>query len=226
MNTQNNKKILIHSKSIALDAIYSKASNESEMCCLVLSDHPNLGGNMNSSIVRLVADCFCDLGFTTLRLNFRPTSSVVKHGKTNPDMSDALDALDWLSMQNPDCSSVWIAGFGYGGDICIRAAMRRPNIDGFISISPSCNSQLDFSSLTPCPNGLIVAGCLDERTDWKISESMANNFVNQKGCEVKFVPMQNADRFYKDSKHELEKNIRDYLIQVIGVRRLEKTAFL
>jgi alpha/beta superfamily hydrolase len=141
-------------------------------------------------------------------------------------MSDALDALDWLLNNNPDCSSVWIAGFGYGGDICIRAAMRRPNIDGFVSISPAFGYQIDFSSLTPCPNGLIVAGCLDETTDWRVCESTSKGFVNQKGSEVKFIPIEGADKTYKDSKHELEKSIKDYLAKVIDFKKIEKVAFV
>ena len=99
-------------------------------------------------------------------------------------MSDALDALDWLSTEDPECTSIWIAGFGYGADISIRAAMRRPNVDGFVSISPTFSSQLDFISLTPCPNGLIVSGCMDDAVDWRFCESMARNFVNQKGSST------------------------------------------
>ena len=226
MNIQNNKKILIHSKSVALDAIYCKASLDSEMCCLILADYPGLGGGMSNSIVRLISDCFNSVGFTTLRLNFRSVVLPPKQGKNNPDMSDALDALDWLSSHHPDCSSIWVAGFGYGGDICIRAAMRRPNIDGFVSVSPTFGSQIDFSSLTPCPNGLIVSGCLDDNVDWRSCESMAKSFVSQKGCEVKFIPIEGADRIYKNCRYELERNIKDYLMQIVGFKKVEKAAFL
>ena len=225
MTIQNNKKILIHSKNTTLNGIYSKSSFDSEICCLILPNHPTVDGNMNNPIVRLISDCFRENGFVTLMLNFHTAFSSgksTKNNSNNQDMSYALDALEWLSAENPDCTSIWVAGFGYGADICIRAAMRRPNIDGFICVSPIFNSQLDFSSLSPCPNGLIIAACEDKSSDWRMCESMAAGFIKQKGCDVKFFPIQGADKNYTETQKLLSSKINSYLADVLDKAKVEK----
>ena len=57
---------------------------------------------------------------------------------------------------NADAKSCWIAGYSFGAWIGMQLLMRRPEIDGFISVAPPANSY-DFSFLAPCPSsGLIV----------------------------------------------------------------------
>lgn len=222
MNIQSNKKILIHSKNTILDGIYARSSYDSETCCLVLPNYPGSDGDINNPIVQLMSDCFYSNGFATLRMNFQNSLQTNKGSKNNPDMSHALDALDWLCIHNPDASSIWVAGYGYGADISLRVAMRRPNVDGFICISPIFNSQLDFSSLTPCPNGLIVAGCEDKMSDWRISESITMNLVKQKGCEVRFLPIEKADKNYLNSKKLLQTKLNNYIVEMIGISEQEQ----
>ena len=58
-------------------------------------------------------------------------------------------------------ASCWIAGFSFGAWIGMQLLMRRPEIEGFISIAPPANLY-DFSFLAPCPSsGLIIHGDKD-----------------------------------------------------------------
>ena len=51
---------------------------------------------------------------------------------------------------NPEAKSCWIAGFSFGAWIGMQLLMRRPEIEGFISICPPANLY-DFSFLAPLP---------------------------------------------------------------------------
>ena len=74
------------------------------------------------------------------------------------ELSDAAAALDWLQALNPDARGCWIAGFSFGAWIGMQLLMRRPEVEGFISIAAPENLY-DFSFLAPCPSsGLIIHG--------------------------------------------------------------------
>ena len=100
--------------------------------------------------------------FSVLRFNFRGVGK--SHGQFDHgvgELVDAAAALDWLQLQNPDASSCWLVGFSFGSWITLQLLMRRPEINGFIAISPPANSY-DFNFLTPCPApGIIITGTKD-----------------------------------------------------------------
>ena len=63
----------------------------------------------------------------------------------------------------PNLRACWVAGFSFGAWIGMQLLMRRPEVEGFISIAPPANLY-DFSFLAPCPSsGLIVHG---EKDAW------------------------------------------------------------
>src|SRR5277367_5243733 len=77
------------------------------------------------------------------------------------ELSDAASALDWAQTINPEARACWVAGFSFGAWIGMQLLMRRPEVEGFISIAPPANLY-DFSFLAPCPSsGLIVHGDKD-----------------------------------------------------------------
>ena len=94
-----------------------------------------------------------------LRFNFRGvgrSQGSFDHGIG--ELSDAAAALDWAQTINPEARACWIAGFSFGAWIGMQLLMRRPEIEGFISVAPPANLY-DFSFLAPCPSsGLIIHG--------------------------------------------------------------------
>ena len=77
------------------------------------------------------------------------------------ELSDAAAALDWLQTLNRESRGCWIAGFSFGAWIGMQLLMRRPEVEGFISVAPPENLY-DFSFLAPCPSsGLIIHGDKD-----------------------------------------------------------------
>ena len=86
---------------------------------------------------------------------------------------------------NKNSRSCWIGGYSFGALISMQLMMRRPEIEGFISISPPANTE-DFSFLAPCPSsGLISHGDADEMIPIETSSKLASKLGAQKNIEVK-----------------------------------------
>ena len=100
------------------------------------------------------------------------------------ELSDAASALDWAQSINPEARSCWIAGFSFGAWIGMQLLMRRPEIEGFISIAPPANLY-DFSFLAPCPSsGLIVHGDKDAVVPHKDVTGLVDKLKTQKGIVI------------------------------------------
>ena len=66
------------------------------------------------------------------------------------ELSDAAAALDYLQMHNPNTKHCWVVGFSFGAWIGMQLLMRRPEISGFISVSPPANMyDFQFSCSVP-----------------------------------------------------------------------------
>ena len=167
---------------------------------------------MNNPVTYQLYQTFLSRGFTVLRFNFRgvgKSQGTFDHGVG--ELSDAASALDWLQSFNPDAKQCWLAGYSFGAWIGMQLLMRRPEINGFISISPPANLH-DFSFLAPCPSsGLIVHGDEDKIVDTDSVEKMVERLQSQKGIEITYKNIAGANHFYNDHMDVLDKTVNDYL---------------
>ena len=66
----------------------------------------------------------------------------------------------------------------------MQLLMRRPEIEGFISIAPPANLH-DFTFLAPCPSsGLIVHGDQDKVVPQKDVQTLVDKLKTQKGIKI------------------------------------------
>ena len=116
-----------------LEGRYQPSKEKSAPIAIVLHPHPQFGGTMNNKIIYDLFYMFQKRGFTTLRFNFRSigrSQGEFDHG--TGELSDAAAALDWVQSLHPITA----------GSPAIPSAldrhtalMRRPEIEGFISIA-------------------------------------------------------------------------------------------
>ena len=127
------------------------------------------------------------------------------------ELADAAAALDWLERENFDNSQCWIAGFSFGSLIAMQLLMRRPEINRFISISPQPNVY-DFSFLSPCPtSGLMLCGKKDELVPLESINELNKRLSSQKGIDVKFDFIPEANHFFAKSEKLLIKSLDKYI---------------
>ncbi len=123
----------------------------------------------------------------TLRFNFRGVGrSQGEFDSGIGELADAATALDWLQSTNPAASQCWVAGYSFGAWIGMQLLMRRPETDGFISVSPPTN-MYDFSFLAPCPaSGLILHGAADTVVPPVEVERVVSKLRTQKGIVIDY----------------------------------------
>ena len=195
-----------------LEGRYHHSKVENAPVALLLHPHPQYGGTMNNRVVYQVYHSFMRRGFSTLRFNFRGVGrSQGKYDEGLGELSDAAAALDWLQSCNPDAPYSWIAGFSFGAWIGMQLLMRRPEIAGFISIAPPANMH-DFTFLAPCPaSGLILHGGADDVVPEADVATLARKLSLQRGIEIDYRVIPDANHFFNDKIEELTAEIEQYL---------------
>jgi alpha/beta superfamily hydrolase len=195
-----------------LEGRYQPSPNKNAPIAIVLHPHPQFGGTMNNRIVYELFYLFQKRNFTTLRFNFRGigrSQGEFDHG--TGELSDAASALDWVQSLHPDSKSCWVAGYSFGAWIGMQLLMRRPEIEGFISVAPQPNSY-DFSFLAPCPSsGLIVHGDADKVAPPKDVQGLVDKLHHQKGIVITQKTIKGANHFFTEQMDEMLETCGDYV---------------
>jgi alpha/beta superfamily hydrolase len=93
----------------------------------------------------------------------------------------------------------------------MQLLMRRPEIEGFISIAPPANLH-DFSFLAPCPSsGLIIHGDADKVVPPKDVQVLVDKLKTQKGIKIDQVIVPGANHFFEKDVDTLIENCSSYL---------------
>ena len=199
-----------------LEGRYQHNRSPNAPIALMLHPHPQHGGTMNNKVVYTLFHAFVRQGFSVLRFNFRGVGrSQGVYDRGEGELADAASALDWLQTYNQNASACWIAGFSFGAWIGMQLLMRRPEIAGFISVSPPAN-MYDFSFLAPCPSsGLVVHGELDEVVPVASVAKLVDKLQHQRDIVIDYRAIPGASHFYQDHMDELNGNLDDYLGKVL-----------
>lgn len=195
-----------------LEGRYHHSKKPNAPIALILHPHPQHGGTMNNKVVYRLYHTFARRGFSTLRFNFRGVGrSQGVYDRGEGELSDAASALDWMQQHNENASGCWIAGFSFGSWIGMQLLMRRPEIDGFISIAPPAN-MYDFSFLAPCPSsGLMVHGELDSLVTTESVQKLVDKLMTQKGIVVDMRIIEGCDHFFTEHLDEMSAHTEQYL---------------
>ena len=195
-----------------LEGRYSHSKIKNAPLALMLHPSPEHGGTMNNKITYMMFQAFVARGFSTLRFNFRGvgrSQGIFDRGEG--ELSDAASALDWMQEINANAPYVWVGGFSFGAWIGMQLLMRRPEIQGFISVAPPANTE-DFSFLAPCPtSGLVLQGTKDD----VVGEASVKDFVGklhqQKGIKIDYRTVDGANHFFHGHTDLLIEHVHDHL---------------
>ena len=93
----------------------------------------------------------------------------------------------------------------------MQLLMRRPEIEGFISVAPPANLY-DFSFLAPCPSsGLIIHGDKDAVVPPKDVQGLVEKLKTQKGIIIDQKIVPGANHFFDNKIEPLMLTITTYL---------------
>lgn len=195
-----------------IEGSYHQSRSGSAPIALIIHPHPQFGGTMHNKVVYSLYRLFVDNGYNTLRFNFRSVGrSEGKFDNGEGELNDAAAALDWLQAYNPNAPACWIAGFSFGAWIGMQLLMRRPEISGFISVSPPVD-RYDFNFLAPCPvSGLIIQGENDSLLARQAAAKLVSKLKSQRGLDIPHEIIPDADHSFSDKLSELHTVIKQYV---------------
>lgn len=204
--------VIINGPAGRLEARYHHEPTPDSPIAIILHPHPQFGGTMNNQVVYTLYYAFAARGFSVLRFNFRGVGRSQGLFDNGPgELSDAATALDWMQSYNNDSSKCWIAGVSFGAWVAMQLLMRRPEIEGFISVAPPANLY-DFSFLAPCPSsGLMINGENDRVVSTSAVADLAKKLKTQKGIVIDHKVIPESNHFFEGKLDNLTEALHDYL---------------
>lgn len=217
--------LIINGPAGRLEARYHHVEANDSPIALILHPHPQFGGTMNNQVVYALYYAFVERGFSVLRFNFRGVGRSQGVWDGGPgELADAASALDWLQLVNPDAKYCWIAGVSFGTWISMQLLMRRPEVDGFISVAPPSNLY-DFSFLAPCPaSGLMINGDNDRVVPTAAVAELTQKLKTQRGIKIDHEIISGANHFFENSIEDLTSVVGGYLDMRLVMAEEERLA--
>ena len=204
--------VVINGPAGRIEGRYHHEQKARAPIALILHPHPQFGGTMNNQVVYSMYYAFVERGFSVLRFNFRGVGRSQGVFDNGPgELADAASALDWIQIYNPDASQCWIAGVSFGAWISMQLLMRRPEINGFVSVAPPANLY-DFTFLAPCPSsGLFINGERDRVVPSVSVAELAMKLKTQRGITIEHKIVPDANHFFEDKLDSLMGTVGEYL---------------
>ncbi len=204
--------ILLNGPIGRLEARYTHNNESNSPSVLILHAHPGHGGNMNNPLSLKLHKFFSDIGFSSLRFNFRGVGkSDGEHDGSEGELADSAIALDWLQNHNQESKEYWVCGISFGAWVGMQLLMRRPEIPKFILISPPVG-KYDFNFLAPCPaSGLVISGEKDNLIDNNAIGDVVKKLNKQKSIEVKHDLVKSSDHFFSNSEQKVIDKVKKYI---------------
>lgn len=197
-----------------IHGVYSKGREPGSPLAVIISGDPEKGCNMNDRITYAMFRAFADIGFATLRFNYRGIgmSGGAREGLIG-DIMDTATILDWIQNQNEEGNGIWIAGYDTGVWTTLQTLMRRPEISGFVIVSPDIETQ-DVSFLSSRPNkGLLIQGSVEPYSAIEFGLYLSKVLKTKGNIDMEIVKIKNNDAAYKTGLKALYDNIKGYVVK-------------
>lgn len=206
------KNIIFKGPAGRIEAKYHQSRDPQAPVALILPPNPAEGANFNNIITYSLYKNFMNNNFSVLRFNFRGVgNSEGTFDKGEGELLDATAALDWLHQKNMDAKSFWIAGYDFGAWIGLQLAMRRPEVEEYILVSPHSKKK-DFNFIVPCAAcGLVVHGDYDEIMPEENISDLLEKLSAKTESKIDFINIEGANHFFDNYIDELNDNIDNYI---------------
>ncbi len=124
---------------------------------LVCHPHPQHGGTMDNKVVQTLARAFVQLGYISLRFNFRGIGT--SQGTWDEGRGEVDDALAALAAHRTPGQPLLLAGFSFGGYVASQVAQRVPDAEWLVLVAPAVRN---FDVAPVSASTLLVHGEADE----------------------------------------------------------------
>ncbi len=202
-----------------LEGRYHIPSTSAYPAVLILPPDPTYGGSIDNDVILAIENSFVECGFATLTFNYRGVGNSASVFRCVADaLQDANVALDWFENLCRGATHFWVVGYSFGCWVGSNVVMRRPEVEGFIFVSPMFKKQ-DFSIMYPtlC-SGLVITGAKDEFTQVELVDECVKKITNFNNFPVKLELIEDAGHLYKGKIDRLRQVIVEYVNLFLALR--------
>lgn len=122
--------------------------------------HPQFGGTMDNKVVQTVARAFLQLGYRSVRFNFRGVGA--SEGAWDEGQGEVDDALAVIAAERAAALPLALAGFSFGGFVAATAAQRLAAdapVERLLLIAPATSR---FEVPKVAPDTVVIQGDADD----------------------------------------------------------------
>lgn len=193
-----------------IEGRYSQGKSDNAPIALILHPHPKAGGQMNNPVAVQLYHLFMKRGWSCASISEGSGRSQGEFDAGIGELADAATALDWPRPPTPPPPSAGSPATISSLDR-MQLLMRRPETDGFISVSPPTN-MYDFSFLGPRPaSGLILHGAADTVVPPMEVDRVVSKLRTQKGIVIDHEVIDGANHFWTEHLPFVERHVGGYL---------------
>jgi len=173
---------------------------------VICHPHPLYGGDMDNPVVRVLAAALYEVGWATLRFNFRGVGgSRGGYGGGVGEADDVRAAIDFFVTRG-GIERVLLAGYSFGAMLALQVGAALPAAEGLIAVAPP----LSFASLefvaTCAKSKLFIVGDRDEFCDLASLSRQLERVAEPKALRV----IRGADHFLFGQEAALAEAVRTF----------------
>jgi alpha/beta superfamily hydrolase len=193
--------IFFNHAAIPLEGLY--AVSQGTLGAVISHPHPLHGGDMNNSVIEILAETISANGIATLRFNFRGVGrSKGVYNEGNGEKADVLAAVSFLEMQG--IRDIFSVGYSFGAWVNAGIITQKDMLPGIL-ISPPFDL-FPFSIQTLRGKiGLIICG---DRDPFCPAENL-KKVASELKCRLELVA--DSDHFFKGKEMNLATCINRFL---------------
>ncbi len=159
MNAQT-QRTTISGPAGAIECAIDAANTAPRGVAVVCHPHPQFGGTLDNKVVQTLARAFVQLGYTSVRFNFRGVGASA--GAWDEGRGEVDDALAVVNAHRSNHQVLILAGFSFGGYVASQAAARLPSNEAaqrLVLVGPAVQN----FTVAPVPaDTLVVHGEVDD----------------------------------------------------------------
>jgi uncharacterized protein len=159
MNAQTQRKT-ITGPAGAIECAIDEPNSLPRGVAVVCHPHPQFGGTLDNKVVQTLARAFVQLGYTSVRFNFRGVAASA--GAWDEGRGEIDDALAVLDAHRSSDQVLILAGFSFGGYVASQAAARLPTHQAaqrLVLVGPAVQN---FTVASVPADTLVVHGEVDD----------------------------------------------------------------
>ena len=183
------KEIRFPSGRLEIEGLYHL--NQSSEAVVITHPHPQYGGDMTNPVVAAITAAYRQLGFTTLRFNFRGVGNSAGHFDQGVgEQDDVKAAVSFL--RDSGLKAIHLAGYSFGAWVNAIAVQGGPLVQGMTMVAPPV-AFIDFEERIRLPMlSTVVAGSRDEIAP----PGMLRPLMGQWNPDARIDVIDGADHFF------------------------------